>query len=160
MMQNEPNPALIGTCGLFCGACENYLAFREGHGHLLSKEKFDAQRRDAEYCEGCHSKKLSAHCAVCAMRLCAESRKILHCGECELFPCETISEFRKGGDVWDGARHRKDIFANIERLRAEGTEKWLAARAGEWRCACGKPFSFYETRCQDCGKELPSYAKR
>ena len=152
------NTELIGRCGLFCGACDNYLAFKPGKEKLLENEKF--QNKENEYCEGCNSEKVSAHCSICKMRLCAIDKNIISCGDCECFPCTEIVKFKNEGDKFSGAKHRKYIFDNINEYRKTGCLSWLANQDRKWTCKCGTKFSFYERNCQVCGTLLESYAEK
>ena len=155
-LENNNNSKLVGICGLYCGACDNYLAFQPGHDHLLTQEKF-VKDRENEYCEGCNSNKVSLHCSQCYMRACAKQKEIINCAYCSEYPCDEITKFKSDAEKWDGAKHRKYIFINNEELVKEGEMVWLNNQKIQWTCECGKAFSFYETNCSSCGKKLNSY---
>jgi len=59
----EFKKALIGKCGIYCGACKLYI---------LKK------------CGGC-----SIAGAKCPYFKCVNNKRITSCGECEEFPCQT-----------------------------------------------------------------------
>jgi hypothetical protein len=146
--------ALLGACGLYCGACYHYRASFPDGEHLL--EAAARQGRDLRgfTCKGCRSSLLYVHpgCARCDIRACADSRGIAHCGLCTEFPCDRIRAFRNDGRV-----HHLDSIAQLEELVVMGPGLWLAAQASRWRCSCGRAYSWYETDCSSCGAPLPSY---
>lgn len=149
-------PDLIGACGLYCGACENYLAFKPSHEHLLDKEKF-CENKEKEYCEGCGSSRVSAHCGACPMRSCAQGRGLRSCARCPEHPCEAVLDFARGAEKWSGAKHRSAVLDNAASLAEIGEESWLRAQAQRWTCGCGTAFSYYERSCIDCGSGLDSF---
>jgi hypothetical protein len=145
---------LLATCGLYCGACYHYQSGTLDGSHLLE----DAARRGLDptgyTCQGCRSNKLYIHpgCAECALRDCVEEKGLLHCGQCDGFPCEKLNAFRNDGRV-----HHLDIFTNLADLNALGAETWLEEQSRRWQCQCGASFSWYEETCHQCGAVLPSY---
>ena len=145
------NRNLIGVCGLYCGACYHYhAAFPEG-AHLRPLPS----HAQADFtCLGCRSEKRYMHpgCAACELRACAESRGCLHCGDCEVYPCPQLLAFRD-----DGRLHHRDIQENLALLQANDPETWLDLQAQRWTCACGAPFSWYESRCPQCHAPVSSY---
>ncbi|MBN2206395.1 MAG: DUF3795 domain-containing protein, partial [Candidatus Aminicenantes bacterium] len=90
-------------CGLDCGACEAYLATQADDQAGLQKT---AEQWSVQYggknvtaamcvCDGCSSGKRisSAHAATCAVRLCAEARKVATCAHCADYGCPTLQQF-------------------------------------------------------------------
>lgn len=51
----------------------------------------------------------------CKVKSCCESKKLKHCGECEIFPCEMLSNMGKDQGY--------DPSIKIERLRQWSLEK-------------------------------------
>jgi hypothetical protein len=144
---------LLGVCGLFCGACYHYRASLPDGRHLLEEAARQGRGPGAFTCRGCRSDALYIHpgCARCEIRACADGRGVLHCGLCDEFPCERLEAFRDDGRV-----HHLDVVSNLEDLNAKGPDRWLAAQARRWTCACGTGFSWYETVCHHCGEPLAS----
>ncbi|MBN1262590.1 MAG: DUF3795 domain-containing protein [Anaerolineae bacterium] len=141
----------LAVCGLFCGACYHYRAsFPEGR-HLLAAS---GKRLEAFVCRGCLSEQHYIHpgCAQCVLRACAAERGIPDCGACDAYPCETWLAFQNDGRV-----HHRYIAENLQKRRDLGTERWLKYEETRWRCACGQPFSWYESHCSSCGALLNSY---
>ncbi len=158
---SDKNYSLVGACGLYCGACDHYRAFAGGSEHLLKRDKFKVENIDEVSCRGCHSDKLTKHCNECKMRLCAKSKDILHCGLCSDYPCDLIKTFHSDGYRWEGAKHRGDIFKNIEELKKSSADRWLEVQNETWSCKkCGYKFTFYEKECHKCGETLDSYANK
>ncbi|HBI39292.1 MAG TPA: hypothetical protein DDY71_16745 [Spirochaetia bacterium] len=150
---------LVGFCGLYCGACDNYLAFTKEKKDLLSNEKFQVSDIETLSCSGCHTNKLTEHCSKCLLRKCAMEKEIDSCGFCQKYPCDDLKKFQGDGLKWQGARHRVDVFKNIEQLTDTGIEKWIQNQENKWKCDCGLTYSYYEKKCNRCGKELCSYAE-
>lgn len=147
---------LLATCGLYCGACYHYRAGEPGGEHLLA-EAVQRGRPIAGYtCRGCRSDKLYIHagCARCAIRACADAHGILHCGLCPDLPCDRLSAFCNDGRV-----HHGPIVEQLAALARTDPITWLAGQAARWTCACGAPFSWYETTCSSCGAPLDSYGR-
>ena len=152
---------LIGACGLYCGACDNYRAFKEENAYLQLTDKFNTREKiNANECKGCHSQKLSEHCNACTIRLCAREKGLFHCGLCSEYPCSILTQFKNEGDTWPGAKHRTLIFTNLRKLSVEGKSAWLHEMHHRWACACGLSFTYYERTCQRCGTALNSCLER
>ncbi len=144
---------LLGFCGLYCGACNHYRSSFTDGTHLLYGEY-----PETFTCRGCRGETEFLHqgCDVCGIRLCAEGRGFLHCGQCDVFPCEKIVEFQH--DVRH--QHHLDVVDNLREMKMNGPEAWLGAQNKRWTCDCGMPYSWYEVRCSRCGAGLISYADR
>ncbi|MCK8060281.1 MULTISPECIES: DUF3795 domain-containing protein [unclassified Fusibacter] len=153
------NDKLIGACGLYCGGCDNYLAFQEGQEHLLKTDKYLTPAIDKLKCNGCNSDSLSEHCSKCEIRKCAHNKGLEYCGACNDFPCDIVMKFHQDGAVLDGARHRLDIIKNTDHMR-QGLKEWLDASERRWTCSCGLKFSYYEKQCHRCKETLDSYATK
>ena len=148
------NHVLLAACGLYCGACYHYRASFYDDERLLTEAARRGRDPQGFTCQGCHSDVLYIHagCAHCEIRACADSRGITHCGLCADFPCPRLWAFQSDGRV-----HHEDILIQLENLRQEGPEKWLAAQAERWTCSCGESYSWYEENCYQCGEPLASY---
>jgi hypothetical protein len=146
--------ALLGVCGLYCGACYHYRAsFSEG-AHLLEEAARQGRAPEGFACQGCRSDILYIHpgCARCEIRACADGRGALHCGLCPEFPCARIEDFQNDGHI-----HHLDVLDNLAALMESGPDRWLAEQERRWTCECGGKFSWYETVCRNCGASLASY---
>lgn len=151
---------LLAVCGLYCGACYHYRASFPDGKHLLAKEHRGNRSLLGYTCQGCRSDKLYIHpgCDKCQIRACVESRGLVHCGQCERSQnsqslCERLEAFQNDGHI-----HHLAILQQLEDVQRKGIGQWLAEQRIRWTCACGNPFSWYETRCQHCHALLDSYA--
>ncbi|MDH5634499.1 MAG: DUF3795 domain-containing protein [Candidatus Bathyarchaeota archaeon] len=148
--------SLVGRCGLYCGACEIYRAYKEG-GEVL--------RRAAEYfkcppekvrCKGCQV--LTPECwgTGCEMVQCLNAKELRFCYECpdyERHACEKYEKFAEAYLKEDGV----DLRNNLARIKAGEAERWLKESAENFRCPdCKRPLSYgaMKKRCVHCGKEL------
>jgi hypothetical protein len=145
---------LLAVCGLYCGACYHYRASLPGGERLLQEATRRGRPLEGYTCRGCRSEVRYAHpgCAACAIRACAEAKGILHCGECAGFPCQQLRSFQSDGRV-----HHLSVLEQLTELSRTDPGQWLAEQAERWTCACGTPFSWYETTCSHCGARLHSY---
>lgn len=148
---------LLGACGLYCGACYHFRASFAGGKHLLEEARLQGRSPAGYTCQGCRSDALYIHegCSQCEIRACTDARGIPHCGLCTECPCEQLRAFHKDGHI-----HHLDIFAQLEEIMEEGSDRWLAEQAQRWRCRCGTSYSWYEEICHHCGAPLDSYARR
>lgn len=154
-MQNATiQKELIGVCGLYCGACDNYRITQDDSKHLLNTPKYkDLDTKTLECC-GCNSDHVSEHCGTCPMRKCASSKGYTYCGECADYPCDKVRDFYKIGFEFPFAKHRQVIYANTHDLHEMGIEKWLNFSVKTWTCTCGQAFTYYETECSHCKTSL------
>jgi hypothetical protein len=136
-------------CGLYCGACYFFLA--EERGTLAEMAASRGRTLEATLCHGCRTETLSSSCRVCAVRDCAQARRLTSCSECADMPC---NEIRRVAAL---RPHLVEIVGNLERLRDIGSAAWLAEQADLWACPeCGKTRAWYETACSQCASPLPS----
>lgn len=157
----EPN--LLAFCGLYCGACYHYRASFPDGSHLLAaveshRPGFRGSRPLEGYtCRGCRSDRLYIHpgCANCQIRACAQSKGLVHCGECDQLACERLKAFQN-----DGRPHHLPILQQLDDVNRKGIGPWLADQQARWTCSCGQPYSWYESVCQRCGNALDSYANQ
>lgn len=101
------NPGLVAYCGLYCGACKQYL-----------KEK----------CPGCH---LNEKAAWCKIRSCSIEKGILNCAECDEYSnpkaCKKFDNFisRVFGLIFRS--DRAACIAQIKEIGIDGHVKKMAA---------------------------------
>jgi hypothetical protein len=90
-------------CGIECGECEAYIATQKNDRAGLEAtakkwaEQFGGAALDADacVCDGCPSGKRTstAHCATCAVRLCASKRGVATCAHCPDYGCDILKGF-------------------------------------------------------------------
>ena len=108
---------LIAVCGLDCATCPAYIAAATNDEALRERTAkewsasfgFDCKPAMIN-CHGCLSTDgvQIAHCAECAIRLCAVGKNYPNCSDCLEFGCEKTVEF------WKSCPEAK---ANLDALR-------------------------------------------
>jgi len=124
--------SLGAYCGLYCGACPQYLEKK---------------------CKGCkHSSKKTK----CEIRACAREKKIDSCALCKQYPCNVkkVQEIAAG----EGKKpFYKLRTKNFETIQKEGYQAWEAQQKGRWNCGkCRKAFSFTVESCPKCDVDVYS----
>ena len=111
----------ISLCGLDCGDCPAYLAFKNNNEALRIKtakrwgKLFGRKLKPEDInCSGCWSLStpLFDHCFICGVRKCGLGKKLSNCGECEEYDsCEKISSLHKmipeGKKACEAVRNKK-----------------------------------------------------
>jgi len=110
----------LAFCGLYCGGCKNY------------KENYN--------CQGCRNEKEMV--SDCPTKACAVARGLLHCGECNEFPCEELQIF-----YHDGVKHHAMALDNIQRIKQIGLDEWLLEQGKTYTCQCGKKLYWFNDKC-------------
>lgn len=150
------NKNLVGKCGLYCGACGIYRAYKDD-GEFLKRlaESFKCLPEKVR-CEGCGA--LTPECwgNDCKIVLCLRSKGLEYCYQCSQYETLSCEKFEKiaEGYLEDG----EDVRANFERIRKGETEEWLKESEQKFRCpTCGKSLPVYGLRgkCYHCGADVP-----
>jgi hypothetical protein len=118
----------LAYCGLYCGGCKNY------------KEEMN--------CQGCRYE--TSLVDDCPTRACAIERGLLHCGDCEDFPCATLKDFYE-----DGVRHHGVAFQNMLRIKDIGPDEWLREQVERHKCECGRRKLWFAEGCAHGDDDLP-----
>jgi predicted dehydrogenase len=148
---------LAAACGTYCGACPAYInKHGEGEENFPSEPINDNIDWFVNYmnklqCDGCLSGgTLAGHCQNCAIRLhAANTQDDSRCTYCEQLPCYRITNLINQGNY----PHRQEYLPNLEKIRQMGVEEWIKYEQERWRCPqCGRPISWYDTRCTGCGE--------
>ncbi len=147
---------MTAPCGIPCFEC---VAFKAKSNEIIKKRisenlGLDYNKSD---CEGCRNKKgigflseknkifpdgkclLMNDKGECLIYLCAESKKIHNCSECNDFPCDRLQPL---ADRANKIPHNIKIY-NLSMIRKIGLEKWAKERAG-------KIWNDYMTKKFDC----------
>lgn len=141
-MQNEWNlklRELAGICGLYCGACPVYRAYKDKDSTLLRKLAAVGNIPVEKIaCDGCLSPSyrlyLPPDSRDCNFRRCAKKHKVTWCFECTEFPCKMINDFSR-----DGRAHHTAVIENLKEMKSLGVDKWLKIQEKRWLCPhCGK----------------------
>ncbi|MBX5329106.1 MAG: DUF3795 domain-containing protein [Candidatus Bathyarchaeota archaeon] len=149
------NKNLVGRCGLYCGACGIYRAYKD-NGEFLKKlaESFKCPPEKVK-CEGCMD--LTPECwgNGCKIVQCLQSKGLEFCYQCGEYEKGSCGKFGKLSQRY--AKIGVDVRANLERIRKGETNEWLSESEKKYRCrSCGKPLPVYGTegKCYHCGKDI------
>jgi hypothetical protein len=138
--------ALLGICGVYCGACSTFRAFNDADEALIDWELRMGMPEDEIMCEGCYSGVVNKWCSKCQFRRCTEAKGINYCLECGDFPCKKLLDFSRTRP------HRTLGLRNLQHLKNLSISEWLKEQEQRWRCSnCGKKLHWYAEKCPDCG---------
>ena len=104
---------LAAPCGLYCGACIDYLVYENCHGCGCS-------------CGACAASEHHKRCGL--YKCCVDQKDHETCMECKEFPCSMLIQFCYS-PVW---LHHLPVIENLRRQKVIGTEKWLKEQKETW----------------------------
>lgn len=110
----------LSFCGIYCGGCGNY------------KENMN--------CTGCRYEQELVN--DCPTRTCAIYRGLVHCGECESYPCGELDSFYR-----DGNPTHELAYKNMIEIKEIGIEEWLLEQKRKHTCVCGQKKRWFATTC-------------
>ncbi len=157
------NPDFASPCGLYCGVCAIYLAYRDdnlklkerlvnlykggtpGKGTLPNSESLTVE--DIR-CLGCLSDDRFMHCRQCEIRDCTQEKGFTGCHQCDEFPCHLSEDFSM-------TVGKKVILRSVPYRREFGTEKWIRDEEARYVCPnCGNKVFRGAMRCKQCKEPL------
>ncbi|MBU4450723.1 MAG: DUF3795 domain-containing protein [Actinobacteria bacterium] len=131
---------LIAPCGMNCGICSNYLAYKNN----ISGKGFPN-------CIGCRAR--NKQCAFLKKR-CIDDLKLLKgeiefCFECNYYPCEILTVLDK--------RYRErfgmSMIDNLNEIKSKGINYFIENQEKKYRCKkCGNLISVHSNKCFACDK--------
>ena len=153
------NPDFVAPCGLYCGVCAIYIAYRDnnrkfkerlvnlyqggipGKGALPGHESLTVE--DIQ-CHGCLSGRPFVYCRQCAIKDCTKAKGYAGCYECGDFPCEHIETFPM-------TVGKKVILRAVPYWREHGAEKFVRDEEARYVCPqCGAKLFRGAGRCNQC----------
>ena len=146
----------VGICGLYCGTCPSFLAYRKNDSAMIRKLCSDKGMSAEELrCDGCLSDRVSRHCGCSqGFRECAEAHGVSWCFECTDFPCERLRTFRDVHIVND-ISHHEHVIEDLLDMKTQGMEQWISKQEVDARCpACGETQYWFNRTCSDCGAKV------
>ena len=149
MAENEVNHALVGRCGLYCGACDIYRVFVDKKGERQKRmAEFFKCKPEQVRCQGCQRPTQDDWCLDCKIIKCLNKKGYAYCYECGMIiTCDIYQELNK--------RYNNLPFENLKKLQADGEEKWLKEQICRWTCPqCGAPICYGEKECTTCNSDL------
>jgi len=146
--------ALIGRCGMYCGACAVYLAGKEGGELRSDMAKKLGIPEEKVGCVGCGNLLSTKGIKICEVLRCLETSGKNFCFECDKFHmgnCEHIEKIFKNQLEKNGLNLRE----NLLELESSTPEEWLEEKSRKWLCkSCGSRIAIGTTNCNRCGKPL------
>jgi|Deesub1362B_J571_1020462.scaffolds.fasta_scaffold00162_36 hypothetical protein len=130
---------LAGICGLYCGACHVYRAYKDKDFALLQKLAAAGNIPvEKVACDGCLSVNYRVYLPPdsrdCEFRRCAKEKGVTWCFECSEFPCKKLEDFSR-----DGRAHHTAVIDNLREMKNLGVDEWLKIQEKRWQCPnCGK----------------------
>lgn len=131
------NEELIAPCGMNCALCAAYQ-FRL---HDLNQQGFHRK-----YCPGCIPRGENClHMGDVCEKLAQGTLRF--CYECEAYPCKRL----KALDKRYRTKYHMSMIANLNLIRDQGMEAFLAQEAQQWRCpTCGGNLCCHNGLCMHC----------
>lgn len=111
---------MVAPCGIYCPGCPAYKAqFDEALAKELS-EKFNLPIEKVK-CAGCRPSKgiVMAWTRPCPTYVCAESKNVEFCSECDEFPCIKLAPYVKSPRP-----HNSKVY-NLVLIKKLGIEEFL-----------------------------------
>lgn len=151
-------PHLVGRCGLYCGACVIYRAYKDNgkyHAELARKIKC---RPEKLRCEGCQVLTQECWGNNCEIVQCLKSKGFSFCYECPQFHDKSCGKLEKLAGRY--LEVGEDIRANLARIRSGQTEAWLRENKQRFKCPyCGKPLPVGSQECYHCERKFSRLLK-
>lgn len=145
---------LVGRCGLYCGACGIYRAYKDGGAYRRKLAEFFKCQPEKVRCEGCQV--LTSECwgNDCKIVRCLDSKGLNFCYDCPQLDdesCEKFERLAKGYLEDDNV----DLRGNLARIKVGQVDAWLRESRERFKCAsCGEPLPAGSKKCYHCGKEF------
>lgn len=133
---------LVGSCGLYCGACKFYLSKKKGIAE---------QKGHKRGCNGCQTRKTK-----CDMikKTCSDLRKdeITYCYDCiGTIPCQRLERMENKYVE----KYNVSLVKSLERMKEVGVVNWLEEQAEFYKCPeCGGEICLHDEECYDCGYKI------
>lgn len=134
------NKELIAPCGMNCGICSNYLAYKN-----------KMKGKGLPNCIGCRprNKQCSFFKKTCKNDLKLLKGEIEFCFECSYYPCETLIK----GDKSYRKRYGMSIVDNLNEIRDKGINDFIESQEKKYRCEkCDNLISIHSKKCFNCDK--------
>lgn len=153
------NKNLVGRCGLYCGICEIYRAYKDSKELQVELAKRHGCQPEEVRCEGCqavdvygwaYEKEWGVNCKILK---CLNAKELTYCYECtEYDTCEKHASF---AEICSGLG--MDLRRNLRMIQEGKAEEWLVEQEKRWRCPkCDNPIivSYNFKDCHWCGNKL------
>jgi len=131
---------LIAPCGMNCGICSAYLAYK----NCLPKVK-----GKITHCPGCRER--NKKCAFLKKR-CKDNMKLLKgevdfCYECNCFPCENLEHL----DEKYRNKYDMSMIKNLKEIQTYGIKSFIDNQYKKYNCLkCNGLISVHNKKCFNC----------
>ena len=145
---------LVGRCGLYCGACSIYRAYKDNGEYLVRLAKRFKCPTEKVRCEGCQILTPKCWGNDCKIVQCLRNKNYEFCYECPKYEDHSCKKYEKlaKGYLEDNV----DIRANLEKIKSGKVKEWLRESRKRFRCPyCKKPLPEGAKKCYHCRKEFP-----
>jgi hypothetical protein len=145
---------LAGRCGLYCGACSIYRAYKDGGEYLKRLSEHFKCPPEKVRCEGCQI--LTPECwgNDCEIVQCLKVKRYGFCYECPQYEDQSCEKFEELAKRY--LEDNVDVRANLEKIKSGRVKEWLRESKKRFRCPyCKKPLPEGSKKCCHCGKEFP-----
>jgi len=142
---------LVGRCGLYCGACTIYRAYKDNGEFQRRVAAFFKCSPEKVRCEGCQV--LTPECwgKSCAIVQCTAAKGFSYCYECPQFDDVRCDKFE--GLAKRYMEDNVDVRANLSRIKTGQVKEWLEESRERFKCPyCTKPLPEGSAKCYHCGK--------
>jgi len=143
--------SLIGRCGLYCGACSIYRAYKDDGEYLKRVAAYFKCPPEKVRCEGCQA--LTPECwgNDCKIVQCTKAKGVSFCYECPQFDDRSCEEFEDLAKRY--MEDNVDVRANLLRVKTGQVEALVRESKERFRCEyCAKPLPEGSKKCYHCGK--------
>ena len=130
---------LIAPCGMNCGLCSGYLAYRH---------QIPMQKGKITHCVGCRPR--NKQCAF-IKRNCESLRnnRIEFCFECRQFPCDNLKHL----DNQYRNKYATSFIENLQEIRDSGIDEFLIDQHRNHRCSrCDGVICIHNEKCYECDR--------
>ncbi|MFX1598607.1 MAG: DUF3795 domain-containing protein [Promethearchaeota archaeon] len=148
--------SLVGRCGLYCGACTIFRAYKDKGKFLQKTAKFFKCRPEKVKCEGCQALTSDSWGINCKIVKCLDTKGFEYCYECPDYDASSCEKFERISEGYL-KEDNVDLRASLERIKAGDIENWLKESEKRFSCPhCGRPLSTYSriTECYHCEERL------
>jgi len=132
------NKELIAPCGMNCGICSSYLAYKN-----------NITGKGIPHCKGCRPR--DKKCAFLKKR-CKDDLKLLKCEiefcfECNYFPCENLIKL----DKRYREKYNMSMIDNCNEIKEKGIDCFIENQYEKYCCQiCGNLISVHNNKCFVC----------
>jgi hypothetical protein len=129
---------LIAPCGMNCGICSSYLAYKN-----------NIRGKGFPNCIGCRAR--NKKCAFLKKR-CKDDLKLLKgeiqfCYECNCYPCDVLT----GLDYRYRQRFDMSMIDNLNEIKNKGINYFIKNQHKKYKCPkCGNLISVHSKKCFNC----------